>query len=82
MVQTIFSALCGQNPNRIKTNKNPPNPQIAEGMQEVLKNRLIQMEVIKVALLSLMHIYCVKYCCFLSYSSTGQMGDLRNGHVN
>lgn len=29
MVQTIFSALWGQNQNRIKTNKNPPNPQIA-----------------------------------------------------
>lgn len=25
MIQTIFSALWGQNQNRIKTNKNPPN---------------------------------------------------------
>lgn len=31
MVQTIFSALWGQNQNRIKTNKNPPNSQKAAG---------------------------------------------------
>jgi len=35
-VQTIFSALWDQNQNRIKTNKNPPNPKKQlEGMQEV-----------------------------------------------
>lgn len=78
--------------NKNKQTKIPQIPKKQqEGMQEVLQNILIQVGVINVARLSLMHIQLCYLMCgffwlllffcfvFLSYSSTDQMGDLRNG---
>lgn len=84
MIQTIFSALWGQNQNRIKTNKNPPNSQKAAGRDvRSLKEQTNPDGGDKVVLLSLMHI-CVNYCCVFRHihlPTRGGGGNLRNGHV-
>lgn len=84
MVGTNY-ILCSVGPKR-KQNKNkqtkiPQIPKKQQGMQEVLQNILIQTGVINEALLSLTHIQLCYLPCVLSYSSTDQMGDLRNGQA-
>lgn len=82
-VQTIFSALWDQNENRIKTNENPPNPKKAarRNARSLTEHTDPNGGDKHGTPVFNAHPTLLSTVCVSSYSSTDQMGDLRNGQA-